>query len=317
MLMYSLPNIYSQYPIDLNRIPSIMYAMDPYYESGMNSIDNHEKVQSESQIDLKPIELNDVNDESLTPLLNDFLSRQMLLISRLNDLERTLLKSSLSQNSSNEFQVVGLRSIIEKHEDIVIQYDHTRPPSILFAMLKVLSKRISRKILINHHFHSSLSNLSVSEKKKVLDQSISFGLEFSSSESKTERNQHELIFTFIARKMHGISCCYKSNQPLIDNELKLIKKIWPLVCEDDAELEELWRVLIDSDLTSDKVCVESLGRFLINLDQKRFLMGRSNPNLLDVIIWSLANFSLHNVRTLKSLTDPWWSKSIESIVLNS
>ena len=130
--------------------------------------------------------------------------------------------------------------------------------------------------------------------------------------------KRKIIIKFIAKKFYDdnnqMEAIFKSNQPSIKGELNIIQHLCLMISANDSnECDELWKLLQPPNvIQSDRYCIEKLGRYFMGLGERRFLFNHPQPQLIDIIIWSLANRS----RALRSLMDAKWYKVIESMLMS-
>lgn len=313
--MYPVNSIYSNKSFDRNNLPSCMYMMKPYYSNVFTSEDFQplpEKVFfEESDLDL--------NDPNTCKVLEDILSRQMLLLCRLNELQQMISDSNAVEESNHQLvKVENLKPLTEKHEDICVHFDIECPPLILLTVLKYLQKH-SSNLLINYHLHSSLiddkNELLLNKKKKLAEKLDMINFQFSDISDNTERGNRKLIITFIGKNSVEKKCSalFKSTEPALIGELNILENLLQLLGQFDSQSVEFWQQLSQSDLESDQVIVEQFSKYFIRLNENTFLFDNKQPTLMDVILWSLANSEV-NSRALRSLLDPNWSKTIQLLI---
>ncbi|OTF79898.1 hypothetical protein BLA29_005570 [Euroglyphus maynei] len=270
-----------------------------------------------------PNDLDLEKDPDACMALEDLLSRQMLLLCRLNDLERKLIDRNGIEIKQKKFQSKLVKQLTENYEDIVIHFDLNHPPTVLLTVLSFLIKDSPELFLINYHVHSSLLDDSSVEQFHMNQQNLFGKLErinfkFNTIQDNSDRMNRKIILTFIAKKLSiqqydQIEAIFKSNRPIIKGELNIIHHLYSMISATDSnECGELWKLLTSSkDLQSDQYCIEKLGRFFVGLGERQFLFNHPQPQLTDIIIWSLADRS----RALHSLMDAKWYKIIESMLM--
>lgn len=327
--MYAITPVYkSIHHFDSNVIQTSMYSMKPYYSGIM---ENDQQQLSSSSIDLPsgplpiPTDLDLEKDHDARMALEDLLSRQMLLLCRLNDLERKLIDVNDIQIKQEKFVSKLLKPLTENYEDIVIHFDLDHPPTTLLTVLSFMIKDSPELFLINYHVHSSLHGCSsiIVKQFQMKQQDLNAKLEkinfrFNTLQDNSDRLKRKIIIKFIAKKFYDdnnqMEAIFKSNQPSIKGELNIIQHLCLMISANDSnECDELWKLLQPpNDLQSDRYCIEKLGRYFIGLGERRFLFNHPQPQLIDIIIWSLANRS----RALRSLMDAKWYKVIESMLMS-
>ncbi|XP_027206196.1 uncharacterized protein LOC113799707 [Dermatophagoides pteronyssinus] len=334
--MYALKPVYNSIsPFDSNVLQTSMYPMKPYYSDIMNNFANDQQQSSSSLMEIIdhssterlsiPNNLDLEKDPDACMALEDLLSRQMLLLCRINDLERELIDVNDIQMKQEKFESKFIKKFTENFEDIVIHFDLDHPPTTLFKVLNFLIKDSPELFLINYHVHSSLLDDSMIKQFHMKQQNFDAKLKqinfhFNTVQDYSERMNRKIIITFIAKKLstpqqpddNQMIAIFKSNQPIIKGELNILHHLYSLISANNSSDEQLWKLLLSSDanLQSDQFCIEKLGRFFVNLGQRQFLFEQKQPQLIDIIIWSLADQS----RALHSLMDAKWYKIIESIL---
>lgn len=310
--MYPVTPIYSNKSFNKNNLPSCMYMMKPYYSNVFTSEDQPVPKKLFEETDL------DLNDPNTCKVLEDILSRQMLLLCRINELQRILSDSNEVQGSDQFAKLENLKPLTEKHEDICVHFDIEFPPLILLAVLKYLKKQLTT-LLVNYHMHSSLINdneLLSNKKQKLAEKLAMINFEFSTVSDNTERGNQKMIITFIAKNNVEKKCSalFKASEPALVGELNILKNLHSLLGELDCQSVEFWQQLTQHDLQSDEVIVTHFSKYFVQLNENTFLFDNKQPTLLDVVLWSLANLSEYNCRALRSLLDPKWAKTIERLI---
>ena len=287
-------------PFQSSYLPSCMYSVAPYYETTdststlTTTTENNNNMASILPLPLLPTDI-DLNDVNIKSTLEDVLSRQMLLLCRLNQLEQQLLERQSSQQSGAATATLEPPKITATiDEDLVIQFSIDDVPYSLFALVAALRKG-STPVMANLHLHSSVVRQPavisrVNALKSQLARILNFT--FTSSGEYLTRSQFPLIVTFIvtstATKTHP-KAIFQAGKKLVEGEFNIARAVLQLFNADQAgQSEPIWSLLTNaSTLASDKAIIEQLGSTIFNLSDTVFLLQQSSPSLLDVVLWSL------------------------------
>lgn len=274
-----------------------MYSVKPYYETNSNNgASENTSMASILPLPLLPTDVNSC-DVNIKSTLEDVLSRQMLLLCRLNQLEQQLL----ARQNNVKCNGVALESALEApkiavsiDEDLVIQFNIDAVPYSLFALITSLRKG-NTPVMANLHLHSSVARQPavisrVTALKNQLARILNFT--FTSSNEYLTRSQFPLRVTFIVTSATTSQpkAIFQAGKKLVEGEFQIAQAVLQLLNADPAGSESIWSVLTNAaTLSSDKAVLEQLGPSIgaFNLSKSVFLLQQSSPSLLDVILWSL------------------------------
>lgn len=246
-----------------------------------------------------PLLPTDVNsfDVNIKSTLEDVLSRQMLLLCRLNQLEEQLLERQQNAKCNGAALATVLeppKVTVSSDEDLVIQFNIDDVPYSLFAVITSLRKG-NLPVMANLHLHSSVARQPavisrVTALKNQLARILNFT--FTSSDGYLTRSQFPLRVTFIVTSttITHPKAIFQAGKKLVEGEFQIARAILELLNADPAGSESIWSLLTNaSALSSDKAVLEQLGPSIgaFNLSDSVFLLQQSSPSLLDVTLWSL------------------------------
>lgn len=299
--MYSLAQVYGEKPFQSSYLPTCMYTLAPYYAdeqpTGPSDSATLPTMASILPLPLLPTDI-DVNDANIKNTLEDVLSRQMLLLCRLNQLEQQLLQqhakvATVAKTVAAALSVESPKIALTPGtvEDIVIHFNLDAVPYSLFALITALRKNFP--VLTNLHLHSSVAGQPVilrrlTELKSRLARTLSFA--FSASSEFLTRASYPLIVTFVVNSTvtGQPRATFQATQSLVQGELLIARSLLALLEPESVASQAIWSLLTNpSVLASDKAILKQLGPRVFNLSDHQYLLGSSQPSQLDIVLWSL------------------------------
>lgn len=321
--MYSLPKVLGDKVFDCGNLPVRMYGMKPYYEIVLNSASSsgEESKISESSNDLPPVlplptNLNP-NDPNTLLTVNDILSRQMLLLCRLNEVDRV-------QNESKQTKPICWPSECRRQycppsnvKDIVIHFDPRQIPFTLLSALKVIKLDKGLRSLIRLHRHSTIvDDTNLPYQLDLLQQKLDL-LNFSFDNFGKSRADFDLMITLVAKRLDDPNQCYavfNTSQPVVYNQLFIVQDLTRILLPEQkwTAQQSLWHLMQPDLVGSEQNIIEFFAGYCVELSDKVYSLPKSSyPTMYDVVIWSL----IHNgSRCLDSLINFRWKKALNQFV---
>ncbi|KAI2798642.1 hypothetical protein BLOT_010618 [Blomia tropicalis] len=303
-----------------------MYAMNPYYvvDGGQEqSTSSAMNTSALTPLPLLPTEI-DLNDANIRNTLDDILSRQMLLLCRLNHMEQQLL--NLQAPSTEDKCTVQAKQLtvdsIEPKEAVAIHFTLDSIPYSTFALINVLCKRMP--VLTSLHVHSSVKGKQSVTRIDELKINLKKQIGFQFNNTYLYRSKFSLIVEFIvSNEIEKPTAMFHATKQILNGELSISKQLVYMFGDDDQDLqtfESIWSSLIEAnELSSTNSIIESLRPLVFNLSDQHFLGDRSSPSLIDVVLWSFAVMQFQRAEgklasTIKcgSLLNEKWKQAVQA-----
>ena len=337
--MYELPTVYGK---DFDKslvLPKNMYQMPKIYD---NSHHEDEVNRQMSSLLVDPNVFKDIDQNLALNPLKDLLSRQQLLLNRIQVLEKGLdsldrpskgcpqkvNKTSQNKTLKTSSSIGCSEEVLNSIKDVVIVSDGKQLPLSVFSIIKLM-KSLGLKISIKFHFHSSLG-FDNNSLKTSLDQSLSsIKLNQISDDSRVKsRLDNDLILTFILKDISGIKMILSPNDIPIESEANILRFMARFAAKVRPELSYLYEGIDDiSKLTAVDNFVDEINakvfvdpnkptKYLSELDsllsKNRYLSGNS-PSIADLLLWSGLNQRTQSPKLSSHLKK--WFDSIKQLIL--
>lgn len=286
-----MPQVLGDKPFDCRYLPTRMYQMKPYYEQTINTntVDGNMELEEMLQI-LKSL---NVNDPNTLLAVNDVLSRQMLLLCRLNHVDRLCNESHYLNNVLFSPEARKQFTSPKGVKNIVVHFDIENIPFSLLCVLKVIKQDHGIRTLIQLHQHSTFTSVPNHHYQlNLLQQKLNI-LNFCFDDFDRLRADVDLVITLVVKCLLEPKRCYgilKSNEPPVFDELFIIQDITKLlVTEKQWKIQEpLWYLMHPKMFESDQNIIEFFAGYCVELsDQKFSIPNLPYPTIYDVLLWSL------------------------------
>lgn len=327
--MYQYPLVYDK-TFDTSYLPTCMYSVQPYYDQQTGDAN---KMSTEAIVlptELPKFDGFNLEDEATKRALEDVLSRQMLLLCRINELEQRLVGAAINATIGQQRQQQQQVKVVDVSNnslelDLTVHFELERPPYVLFALLRLLGTGNGPKIMANLHVAGTLaSQRHIDRRLAALRGSLAetIGFRFTTSEDYVSRSQFPIKVTFIAKaSSSGLPYGLFGSQlkaPVV-GELSIVAKLLSLLGQPTNT--PVWRFLFDQQqlLTSDRECIGQLAPLVAQVtDDKSFAAGGETPSALDVVLWALATFSGQSpatpvAKSFKSLFGVPWAQAVQQL----